>query len=40
MVTLVVRQRVIEQLLRQIIPYDAEFRREEAVSAVSSHAKH
>jgi hypothetical protein len=36
----VIRQQVIEQLMRQIIHYDAEFRREEATSAVSSHAKH
>jgi hypothetical protein len=27
-------------LMRQIMDYDAEFRREEATSAVSSHAKH
>ena len=36
----VIRQQVIEQLMRQIMHYDAEFRREEATSAVSSHAKH
>ena len=36
----VIRQQVIEQLMRQIMRYDAEFRREEATSAVSSHAKH
>jgi hypothetical protein len=36
----VIRQQVIEQLMRQIMDYDAEFRREEATSAVSSHAKH
>ena len=35
-----IRQQVIEQLMRQIMHYDAEFRREEATSAVSSHAKH
>jgi hypothetical protein len=35
-----IRQQVIEQLMRQIMDYDAEFRREEATSAVSSHAKH
>ena len=35
-----IRQQVIEQLMRQIRHYDAEFRREEATSAVSSHAKH
>ena len=31
---------LIEQLMRQIMHYDAEFRREEATSAVGSHAKH
>ena len=36
----VIRQQVIEQLMRQIMNYDAEFRREEATSAVSSNAKH
>ena len=36
----VIRQRVIEQLMRQIMQYDGEFRREEATSAVGSHAKH
>ena len=36
----VIRQQVIEQLMRQIIHYDGEFRREGATSAVSSHAKH
>ena len=36
----VIRQQVIEQLMRQIMHYDAEFRREEATSAVSSNAKH
>ena len=35
-----IRQRVIEHLMRQIMHYDAEFRREEATSAVGSHAKH
>ena len=35
-----IRQQVIEQLMRQIMHYDDEFRREEATSAVSSHAKH
>jgi hypothetical protein len=34
----VIRQQVIEHLTRQM-HYDAEFRREEATSAVSSHAK-
>ena len=36
----VIRQQVIEQLMRQIVHYDGEFRREEATSAVGSHAKH
>ena len=35
-----IRQQLIEQLMRQIMHYDAEFRCEEATSAVSSHAKH
>ena len=30
----------LEQLMRQIMHYDHEFRREEATSPVSSHAKH
>jgi hypothetical protein len=30
----------IEELMRQIMHYDSEFRREEATSAVGSHAKH
>ena len=32
----VIRQQVIEQLMRQIMHYDVEFRREEATSAVGS----
>ena len=36
----VIRQQVIEQLMRQIMHYDAEFRREEATSTVGSSAKH
>jgi hypothetical protein len=35
-----IRQQVIEQLMRQIMHYDADFRREEATSAVGSNAKH
>ena len=35
-----IRQHVIEQLMRQIMHYDGEFRREEATSAVSSNAMH
>ena len=36
----VIRQQVIEQLMREIMNYDAEFRREEATFAVGSQAKH
>ena len=36
----VIRQQLIEQLMRQIMDYDAEFRREEATSAANSHAMH
>ena len=36
----VIRQQVIEQLMRQIVHYDGEFRREEATSAVGSSSKH
>jgi hypothetical protein len=36
----VIRQQVIEQLMQQIMHYDAGFRREEASSAIGSHAKH
>ena len=35
-----IRQQVIEELMRQIMHYDAEFRREESTSAVGSSAKH
>src|SRR5262245_12304996 len=35
-----IRQQVMEYLMRQIMQYDAEFRREEATSAVSSSARH
>jgi hypothetical protein len=35
----VIRQQVIEHLIRQIMHYDAEFRREEATSAVGSSVK-
>ena len=33
-------QQVLEQLMRQIMDYDDEFRREEATSAVGSGVKH
>ena len=36
----VIRQQVIDGLMRQIMHYDGEFRREEATSAVGSHVKH
>ena len=36
----VIRQQLIEQLMRHIVRYDGEFRREEATSAVGSNAKH
>src|SRR6476660_9360126 len=36
----VIRQQVIEQLMRQIMHYEGEFRREDATSAVGSNAKH
>jgi hypothetical protein len=32
--------RIVEQLMRQIMQYDGEFRREEATSVVSSNVKH
>ena len=35
-----IRQQVIEHLMRQIMHYDAEFRREDAAGAIASHAKH
>jgi hypothetical protein len=35
-----IRQQVIEHLMRQIMHYDAEFRREEAISTAGSHAMH
>ena len=35
-----IRELLIEQLMRQVMNYDAEFRREEATSAVGSSAKH
>jgi hypothetical protein len=37
----VVRQQVVEQLMRQIMQYDAEFRREDAAEgAIGSQARH
>ena len=36
----VIRQQVIEELMRQIMHYDAEFRREDAAGAIACHARH
>ena len=36
----VIRQQLIEQMMRHIMHHDAEFRREEATSVVSSNVKH
>jgi len=36
----VIRQQVIEQLMRQIMHYDGEFRQKEAMPAAGSHAMH
>jgi hypothetical protein len=36
----VIRQQVIGQLMQQIMHHDAEFRGEEAASAIGSHARH
>jgi hypothetical protein len=35
-----IRQQVIEQLMRQIMHYDGEFRGEDAIGATASHARH
>ena len=35
-----IRQQLIEHLMREIMHYDAEFRREEAASPTESHARH
>jgi hypothetical protein len=35
-----IRQQIIEQLMREIINYDAEFRREDETRAISSGARH
>jgi hypothetical protein len=35
-----IRQQLIEQLMRAIMTYDAEFRREDAAGAIASHARH
>jgi hypothetical protein len=35
-----IRQQLIEQLMREIMNYDAEFRREDTTSEIGSHARH
>jgi hypothetical protein len=35
-----IRQQLIEQLMREIMNYDAEFRREDATGSSGSHARH
>jgi hypothetical protein len=35
-----IRQQVIEHLMRQIMHYDGEFRREDAAGAIASNARH
>jgi hypothetical protein len=35
-----IRQLLIEQLMREIMNFDAEFRREDAAGAIRSHARH
>jgi hypothetical protein len=35
-----IRQQLIEQLMRETMKYDGEFRREDAVGAIGSHLRH
>jgi organic radical activating enzyme len=35
-----IRQQIIEKLMREIMDYDAEFRRDDRTSAVGSNARH
>jgi hypothetical protein len=35
-----IRQQMIEQLMHEIMKYDGEFRREDAMGAVGSHSRH
>ena len=35
-----IRQQIIEQLMREIIKYDGEFRREDAAGVLLSHSRH
>jgi hypothetical protein len=36
----ITRQQIIEQMMRQIMEYDAEFRRDDAAGAIGSEARH
>jgi hypothetical protein len=35
-----IRQQIIEKLMREIMDYDAEFRRDDGISAVDSDVRH
>ena len=35
-----IRQQLIEQLMREIMKYDLDFRQEDAAGAIGSHARH
>ena len=35
-----IRQQLIEELMREILHYDAEFRQEDAIGASGSHVRH
>jgi len=35
-----IRQQMIEQLMRQVMKYDGDFRREDAAEAMGSHVRH
>jgi len=35
-----IRQQMIEQLMREIVKYDGEFRKEDATGGILSHARH
>jgi len=35
-----IRQQMIEQLMREIVKYDGEFRKEDAAGGILSHARH
>ena len=35
-----IRQQLIEQLMREIMKYDGDFRQEDAAGAIGSHARH